>query len=59
MAMEPAEKRSLAPKNEEAKALHLAETTDLSPQQAKELLHKHGGDMKKAKREAENFKAEG
>ncbi|MFI0847772.1 hypothetical protein [Mesorhizobium sp. IMUNJ 23232] len=59
MEMEPAEKRSIAPKDDEAKALHLAETTDLSPQQAKELLQKHGGDVKKVRRLAENFKAEG
>ena len=59
MADQPAEKNRLASKGDEAKALHLAETTDLSPQQAKELLHKHAGDMKKAQREAENFKAEG
>lgn len=40
-------------------ALHLAETTDVSPRQAKELLEKHGGDRKKAAKEAKNFKAEG
>ena len=38
-------------------ALHLAETTDVSPGQAKELAKKHGKD--KAKEEAKNFKAEG
>jgi hypothetical protein len=59
MADQPAEKSRLASRGDEAKALHLAETTDLSPQQAKELLYKHGGDMKKAQKEAENFKAEG
>ena len=48
-----------ASKGVEAKALRLAETTDLSPQQAKDLIRKHGGDMKKVQREAENFKAEG
>ncbi|MGX5828855.1 hypothetical protein [Mesorhizobium sp. 43Arga] len=38
-------------------ALHIAETTDVSPGQAKELAEKHGKD--KAKEEARNFKAEG
>ncbi|BAB47725.1 msr0058 [Mesorhizobium japonicum MAFF 303099] len=38
-------------------ALHIAETTDVSPGQAKELAKKHGKD--KAKEEAKNFKAEG
>ncbi|WP_185975163.1 hypothetical protein [Mesorhizobium sp. WSM4310] len=38
-------------------ALHLAETTDVSPGQAKEMAEKHGKD--KAKEEAKNFKAEG
>ncbi|PDQ23022.1 hypothetical protein CN311_00775 [Mesorhizobium sanjuanii] len=40
-------------------ALHLAETTDVSPRQARELLQKHDGDRKKAAKEAKNFKAEG
>ena len=38
-------------------AMHLAETTDVSPQQAKDLAAKHGKD--KAEKEARNFKAEG
>jgi hypothetical protein len=37
-------------------AMHLAETTDVSPQQAKELAEKHG--KEKAIKEAKNFKAE-
>ena len=39
-------------------AMHLAETTDVSPKQAKELLGEHGGDKKKAAEQARNFKAE-
>ena len=39
--------------------MSLAETTDVSPRQAKELLQKHGSDRKKAEKEAKNFKAEG
>ena len=38
-------------------AMHIAETTDVSPGQAKELAEKQGKD--KAKEEARNFKAEG
>jgi hypothetical protein len=38
-------------------AMHIAETTDVSPGQAKELAEKHGKD--KAEKEAKNFKAEG
>ncbi|WP_181175635.1 hypothetical protein [Mesorhizobium sp. B2-3-4] len=41
----------------EKEALHMAETTDVSPRQAKELAKEHGKD--KAKKEARNFKAEG
>ncbi|WP_165778446.1 hypothetical protein [Mesorhizobium wenxiniae] len=38
-------------------AMHLAETTDVSPKQAKDLAEKYG--KAKAKKEAKNFKAEG
>jgi hypothetical protein len=38
-------------------AMHLAEITDVSPQQAKDLAEKHGKD--KGAKEAKNFKAEG
>jgi hypothetical protein len=38
-------------------AMHLAETTDVSPRQAKDLIEKHGN--AKAEKEAKNFKAEG
>lgn len=40
-------------------AMHLAETTDVSPKQAKDLVREHGGDKKKAAGTARNFKAEG
>ena len=46
-------------KSEDRKALELAETTDVSPKQAKDLMHKHGKDSKKVEEEAKNFKAEG
>ena len=45
-------------KSEEEKALRLAETTDVSPKQAKDLMRKHGKDSKKVEEEAKNFKAE-
>jgi hypothetical protein len=38
-------------------AMHIAETTDVSPGQAKELAEKHG--KENAEKEAKNFKAEG
>jgi hypothetical protein len=39
-------------------ALHLAETTDLSPNQARELIRRHGNDRKKLMELAKTFKAE-
>lgn len=39
-------------------ALHLAETTDLSPNQARELIRRHGHDRKKLMELAKTFKAE-
>jgi hypothetical protein len=43
---------------EEAEAMHLAETSDLSPNQARELIREHGHDRRKLKEEARNYKAE-
>ncbi len=42
----------------DAEAIRLAETSDLSPNQAKDLLRKHRGNQAKVKEEAKNFKAE-
>jgi len=39
-------------------ALELAEKTDVSVNQARELLRKHGDDAAAAEKEARNFKAE-
>lgn len=50
-------KNSIA-KGQELEVQHLAETTDLSPNQAKELLKRHGNDWTKLKEEAKTFKAE-
>ena len=46
-------------KRVDKKALHLAETADVSPKQAKDLMRKHGKDSPKVEKEAKNFKAEG
>jgi hypothetical protein len=43
----------------ERKAMRLAETTDVSPKQAKDLMNKHGTDSRKVDKAAKNFKAEG
>ena len=46
-------------KGRELEVQHLTETTELSPNQARELLRRHGNDFAKIREEAENFKAEG
>ena len=43
---------------DDADAMRIAETSDVSPKQAAELLKKHGGDVQKATAEARKFKAE-
>ena len=45
-------------KGEAFEVKHLAETTDLSPNQARALLRKHGNDWRKLEEEAKTFKAE-
>jgi hypothetical protein len=45
-------------KARELEVMHLAETTDLSPNQARELLEKYGNDWERIRKEAANFKAE-
>lgn len=45
-------------KGEEDLALHIAETSDVSVNQAKELLRKHGNDLRKVQEAAKLFKAE-
>jgi hypothetical protein len=44
---------------EEAEIRYLVENTDISPQQAKELVAKHGANREKLLQEAETMKAEG
>ncbi|MBZ9699612.1 MULTISPECIES: hypothetical protein [unclassified Mesorhizobium] len=52
-------KEKIRPQDEDREAVHLAETTDVSPKQAKDLIRKHDNDRKEVKKEAKNFKAEG
>ena len=51
-------KRSRVAKGEDFQVQHLAETTDLSPNQARELLRRHGDDWRKIDEAAEILKAE-
>lgn len=53
------ETRKLPGSEEDREALRLAETTDVSQNQAKELIRKHGKNSAEAEKEARNFKAEG
>ena len=46
------------PQSLESEVQHLAETTDLSPNQARELIRKHGDDPDKLREQAKNYKAE-
>ena len=50
-------KRSRVAKGEDFQVQHLAETTDISPNQARELLRRHGDDWRKIDEAAEIFKA--
>ncbi|WP_170971414.1 MULTISPECIES: hypothetical protein [Mesorhizobium] len=55
-----ADKQKLKPlKGEEELALHIAEQSDLSLNQAKELIQKHGNNLKKIEEAAKIYKAEG
>jgi hypothetical protein len=53
-----AKRRSRVAEGEDFEVQHLAETTDLSPNQARELLRRHGNDWKKLEEVAKTFKAE-
>ena len=54
-------KKSLEPsriaEGRELEVQHLAETTGLSPKQARELLAKYGNDWERIRKEAESLKA--
>jgi len=51
-------KRSRVAKGEDFQVQHLAERTDLSPDQARELLRRHGDDWRKIDEAAKVFKTE-
>jgi hypothetical protein len=53
------QKTTRVTRGEEFEAQHIAETTDLSPNQARELLRKYGNDWRRVEGEAKSFKAEG
>ncbi|WP_394891100.1 hypothetical protein ACG873_07195 [Mesorhizobium sp. AaZ16] len=52
-------KRTRLAKGQELEVQHLTETMDLSPNQAKALLQRHGNDWAKIREEVENYKAKG
>ncbi len=58
MAARKPSKNSRIKKGAELEVMHLAEITDLSPNQAQDLLKKHGIDFAKIKEIAQNYKAE-
>ena len=58
-AQPPKKRRTRTAKGEDFEVKHLAETTDLSPKQARDLLRKYGNDWRKLEEEAKTFKAEG
>ena len=45
-------------KGDDAEALRLAETSDLSLNQARELIRRHGHDRRKLEEAVRNYKAE-
>ena len=51
-------RRSRVKQGEDFEVQHLTETTYLSPNQARELLRRHGNDWRKLEEEAKSFKAE-
>jgi len=53
------EKKNQRATLDEEKALKLAETTDVSPRQARLLIERYGDDEKRLMEAARNFKAEG
>ena len=51
-------KRSRIAEGQDQELQHLTETSDLSPNQARELLRRHGNDWPKLREAARIFKAE-
>lgn len=54
----PEKPKSISSEHEEALALRIAEQSDLSVNQAKELIRRHGNDWKKIEETAKTHKAE-
>ncbi|MDX8448213.1 hypothetical protein RFN31_21580 [Mesorhizobium sp. VK3C] len=54
----PGMPRSRPLKGEEAEVKHVVETHDLSPDQARELLRRHGNDWRKIDEAAKSYKDE-
>jgi sRNA-binding protein len=53
------ESRPLVTETDDDAVQRLAETTDLSPNQARELVRRYGSDRRKLEEAARTFKAEG
>jgi Protein of unknown function (DUF3606) len=58
MAVKKSSDTSRIAKGQKLEVEHLTEVTDLSPNQARGLLRKHGNDWAKIKDEAEDYKDE-
>jgi hypothetical protein len=59
MPKRKSEKPGAIARGQQLEVQHLAETTELSPNQARELLRRHGSVWVKIRQEAETYKAEG
>jgi hypothetical protein len=59
MKPKPNQQQQQTDRREDELALYLAENTDLSPNQARELIRRYGDDRAKLMQAARNFKAEG
>lgn len=60
MTDDDAERKAGAPLDDfEGEVRYLAENTDLSPNQARELIRRHGNDRRKLLEAARTMKAEG
>ena len=57
MAVKKGLEQSRIAEGRELEVQHVAETTGLSPKQARELLAKYGNDWERIRKEAESLKA--
>lgn len=58
MAVKKRAEPGMMAEGRELEVQHLAETMNLSPKQARELLAKYGNDWERIRKEADSFKAE-